>query len=471
MEKESTEKKEEDGKLGIRSIHYLKRNHRDLTETSRLMTFKSPSYENGKRKSFIPLNESESSDDTSSDEDLEDGASYFIKSKNFFNAKDNDSSYEYMITSNRVLHDEDEDDEGDEDSSIAISSNDDHHKRVLVDFNSMMSSTQDLWGIFGKAIGKRKKKREKLIYNKKSSNKKAAFEIEEDRLTIIASTFLQDYIHTRKCILPMNPDYISNMHILMHRIKFSSLWEYFILPTATISLFLASFLEGDNFNPDETRSVTLLVLCTAYAVLVFVTDIYIFTFLQKPDYTNNRIKMNSKPNNEEKEREEMQQDSYTMPLNDTPYLDLNESFQQPKSRMNDWTLPLLLFFFGLSVETFLFIYNTNDQWKCIWLGLCKPVVLFYVSHHARDALDALITAGPVVIKVIVLEVFLILIFSIMASFLFDDVNMDPQPFETLSSSFIALFELSTTVVSPSLYIPICKFYSYVYFTFNMYYLA
>jgi len=87
----------------------------------------------------------------------------------------------------------------------------------------------------------------------------------------------------------------------------------------------------------------------------------------------------------------------------------------------------------------------------IFSSIFKPIVFFYVSAKARESLQAIFRIGQIVIRVIMIEFVLILIFAAFAQGLFGQRFED---FWTLPSSWLVLFQLSTTVNNPSLWMPI-----------------
>jgi hypothetical protein len=93
----------------------------------------------------------------------------------------------------------------------------------------------------------------------------------------------------------------------------------------------------------------------------------------------------------------------------------------------------------------------------------KPIVLFYVSSQARHALEALRRILYMVIRVLIMESLLILMFAAVGCRLFAGY----EQFENLSTAWISLFELSTTVVNPSIWMPMYRDYraSAVFFIF------
>jgi hypothetical protein len=66
----------------------------------------------------------------------------------------------------------------------------------------------------------------------------------------------------------------------------------------------------------------------------------------------------------------------------------------------------------------------------------KPLVLFYISAKARQALEALLRILPIAIRVVAMELFVILAFSAVACRLFHSFDS----FDTLSTAWLSLYE-------------------------------
>jgi len=129
--------------------------------------------------------------------------------------------------------------------------------------------------------------------------------------------------------------------------------------------------------------------------------------------------------------------------------------------------PLLIFLFALGVESWVRLIflrmkdnNADDDGDdsgdesssrpfMLATALFKPIVLFYISHQARYALEALSRISRIVARVILIEFFLILSFAAVACRMYKNY----ESFQGLSSSWLSLFELSTTVVNPSVWMP------------------
>jgi hypothetical protein len=110
--------------------------------------------------------------------------------------------------------------------------------------------------------------------------------------------------------------------------------------------------------------------------------------------------------------------------------------------------PVTLLCIVLLVENLARVLVTDDG-IVMFSSLFKPLFLFYVSTRARDALEALRRIIRIVLRVIVMELLLILIFAAVATRLFGTYDS----FEDLSTAWLSLFELGTTVINPSVWLP------------------
>eukprot|EP00536_Pseudo-nitzschia_multiseries_P010321 jgi/Psemu1/202884/e_gw1.309.2.1 len=93
-------------------------------------------------------------------------------------------------------------------------------------------------------------------------------------------------------------------------------------------------------------------------------------------------------------------------------------------------------------------YESNPP---LFSSVLKPLALFYVSAKARESLEAILRISQIVIRVLLIEFFMILIFASVAYRMFGN---DFDDFADLQTSWLSLFQLSTTVNNPSLWMPI-----------------
>ena len=280
---------------------------------------------------------------------------------------------------------------------------------------------------------------------------------EDQRLARIAAAFLNDYEAGQAPTLPPDLVNITDLHLHLHAIRFSKVWRV-IMVFATGCLFVGSCFEGsDEDEAWETydraylaerirRKQTILLFCTVIPVLVFALDISMMAVLfSRRGHTERLDTLLG--------AELLQDGNGQAPSRST------KNAERPKkartSRSFWWAMPVLLFLAVLSVETLVVTLSGAVLQRRIWSSLAKPIVLFYVSSRTRNALDALNRVIRVVLRVILIELFLIFTFGSVAVQLFGD---EFESFEGLPVSFLSMFQLSTTVVNPSLWMPVVAQY-------------
>jgi len=222
--------------------------------------------------------------------------------------------------------------------------------------------------------------------------------IDNSMNTSIATVFLRDYESGRPCSLSPNFDTITPLQVEMYNLRFSTSHQ-FLVCVAIFTLFLASFFEGQSVH--GMLGITIQMLFTAFSAFIFTMDIVIRGFYDDDNLFTTNI-----------------QTLYTR-----------------KTRARRWKAPMLIMLFAVTLESAIKIL-VKKHTLIVWSSVFKPVVFFYVSSKARDALYALMKVTKIVFKVIVIELFLILSFSAMACHLYFDF----EDFKDLSSSFLSLFE-------------------------------
>lgn len=155
-----------------------------------------------------------------------------------------------------------------------------------------------------------------------------------------------------------------------------------------MALFLSSGLESRN-----TRQAYGLNL---FAILVFVVDMSMGSELRKIQFD----------------------------ASDDPVLVLRHS------RIEVWIRPMCVLLLTLSVEMMI---STSVP---LWSGALKPIALFYLSNRAKNALEALNRIFRIVLRVLVMELFLILSFATVACQLYSTYDS----FHDLSTSWLSLFQ-------------------------------
>mmetsp|Transcript_22693 Transcript_22693/g.33507 ORF Transcript_22693/g.33507 Transcript_22693/m.33507 type:complete len:807 (-) Transcript_22693:66-2486(-) len=224
-----------------------------------------------------------------------------------------------------------------------------------------------------------------------------------------ASVFLRDYEAGRPPTLPVNLESITPSILEIHEIKYSASWRY-MRRLATASLFLSSCLWDDN---ELIVTLILPAMLNIFSVIVFITDIMLQRKLLIP--------------------------------------------------MRKWTMPLIFLLAALSIEMPIRCIMGN-QGRFLISSAAKPIALFYLSSKANYAFEALRRILPVVMRVLALELFLILAFSAVACRLFTQF----ESFQNLTTSWLSLFQLSTTVVNPKLWMPMYSKYQSSAFFFVTY---
>lgn len=213
--------------------------------------------------------------------------------------------------------------------------------------------------------------------------------LREERAIDIAASFLRDCERGRRPSLPADLSSITDTLLMLMRWKYSVLWQV-LTHLACISLFLSSCWESRN------RKVACMM--NGFSILVFCVDIIMGSELRKFQYDTS----------------------------DDPILELRHS------RIEEWILPMLIMLFLLGVEMLCTIGSSQP----LWSGVLKPISLFYLSTRAKNALEALNRIFRIVLRVLVMELFLILSFATVACQLYSTHDS----FHDLSTSFLSLFQ-------------------------------
>jgi len=254
---------------------------------------------------------------------------------------------------------------------------------------------------------------------------------EQRRKFAISAVFLADYENSRPCSLSSKIDSITSVQLVAHKFRFSILWQLCVY-AAMCYLFISSYFEGhDKGTP--TSPMALLVLT------VIVDTIFALDMITKRIYSG--------------------YDHDSGADTDTSADEILPDQHNPnvrKARNRWWNIPMVLLLLALSCETIIKFWvnqlhpNDGGFELCIWSGIFKPIVFFYVSSKAQDAISALSQVTSIVSRVIFIELFIILSFAAVACHLYSSFSA----FADLPHSFRSLFELSTTAVTPSLWIPV-----------------
>lgn len=294
----------------------------------------------------------------------------------------------------------------------------------------------------------------------------------------VAAIFLTDYENSRPCSLPTNIAQIQSIHVKIHRIRHSLLWQC-ILYTAVGCLFLESCLDGGprSDHRDWAQFVLTLVSAFVLSVDVFMTSARSNSTGSRNPNTGGVQRQQQQQHNaysileemenqnmemyhlEEEEQEEdgdgnndddnNHDDSSTFHNDASQQLDDPCSIPKRRKRgARHWKMPLLWMLLVLTLETWMKMMVPRKTF--VWTGCFKPIVFFYASSKARDALTALYYVSRIVFRVIFIELFLLLSFAAMACHLYFCF----ESYRDLPTSFLSLFEIQTTAATPGLWIPV-----------------
>lgn len=175
----------------------------------------------------------------------------------------------------------------------------------------------------------------------------------------IASVFLRDYEYSRPCSLSPNLDSITPIQLEMYNSRFSTSHQ-FLVCVAMITLFLASFFEGQSKN--GFFDIIFQILFTSFAVLIFTMDI-----VMRGHYDDDNL--------------------FTMNI---------PTLYTRKTRARKWKVPMLVMLMAVTLETGIkVLMNSNTLF--VWSSMFKPIVFFYVSSKARDGKLILVFVGSYII--------------------------------------------------------------------------
>ena len=208
----------------------------------------------------------------------------------------------------------------------------------------------------------------------------------EQSSAAIAACFLKDYEGGQPPTLSNNFSDITRRQLLLYRVKHSFYWRIFGLFVATTFLFVPSF---------NGRLLTFFL--HTCSILVFAADMY---------------------------------------MKDQFY-DVNHEVETSQtSRLLFHSMKFFLLLLGLQAVLELF-FPDNSMIHAFTLAVSvfKPIVFFYQSRRARDALEALIRISKKLLRVILIEMFLILVFATVACRLY----YNHESFQSLPQSWLSLF--------------------------------
>jgi len=294
----------------------------------------------------------------------------------------------------------------------------------------------------------------------------AAAQDEERRLARIAAAFLEDFESGQAPTLPPDIRNVTDMRLHLRTVRFSIFWKI-IMTFATACLFVGSCFEGSDGDQNwesykETnlmerirRKERIIAFCTVVPVTAFALDIcfmaILFSRRQQSVESMLGVASHYFTTTSARDGNITESKSFVPPLPQGRTVGGEaEPMSARKSRSWWWAIPVSFFLISLSIETWFVVRSHTIMQRRIWSSAFKPVVFFYVSSKARNALDALLRVIRIVVRVILIELFLIFTFGAVAVQLFGDF----ESFRGLPISFLSMFQLSTTVVNPSLWMPV-----------------
>ena len=101
----------------------------------------------------------------------------------------------------------------------------------------------------------------------------------------------------------------------------------------------------------------------------------------------------------------------------------------------------LLIFGQQNILELFFPDNIIVRTLSLTVAMLKPIVFFYQSRRARDALEALVRISKKLLRVVIIEMFLILVFATIACRLY----YNHESFQTLPQSWLSLFARKYTI--------------------------
>lgn len=203
----------------------------------------------------------------------------------------------------------------------------------------------------------------------------------------VAACFLRDFEAGRPPTLSSNFDTITRMQLQIYQVHFSWAWRILGVGIGIIVLFVS-----------HSKSPFTTALMHTYAIVIFFIEVW------------------------------MREQLYGLQATSDPY--------HAERRLNR---PLILFLLILGLESwvwYIFPPDPNAEVPALVSSIFKPVVFFYVSQKARHALEGLQRIFRTVVRVIMVEMFLILGFAAVGCQLFQQY----ESFKDLTSAWLSLFE-------------------------------
>ena len=216
-----------------------------------------------------------------------------------------------------------------------------------------------------------------------SASMHSALSRNEQKSAAIAACCIMDYEDGQMPTLSNNFSGITRRQLLLYRVKHSCYWKIFGLSLATILLFIPSF----------NHRLLTFVLHT-FSILVFAMDLYIIDqlFDDEKRIASRRLLFDS----------------------------------------------MKVFLVLTSLQTLLELFFPNVFMVhafALCVSVCKPIVFYYQSRRARDAMEALIRISKKLLRVLLIEMILILVFATVACRLYHN----HESFQSLPEAWISLF--------------------------------
>lgn len=250
----------------------------------------------------------------------------------------------------------------------------------------------------------------------------------------VAATFLQDYEANRPPTFGgvANLADVSDYQMTLYHWKYSMLAEICRV-AATLAFFASSYMEGFFCGPETELKYYfhryMLTVLNLFAITVFLIDMW----MHKEIRGSASKKIIGPP-------------KHARSLSITAVAQKHEVLFDRSEKLIQ-TLILFCVLIGLENVARLFLVSGDIV---MFSSIFKPLVLFYVSLQARDAVTAVRRILRIVLRVLILELLLILMFAAVACRLFQNYDS----FRSLGVAWLSLFELATSVVNPSIWMPL-----------------
>lgn len=204
---------------------------------------------------------------------------------------------------------------------------------------------------------------------------------------MIAACYLMDYEAGRPPSFPTQSHKVSAYQLKLYELEFSTWWRWLALYPATLFLFVAYF---------HSRIWTTVL--HVYAVAIFLVDLFLRHGLFGNDWLS--------------------------------------AGMRKTERLISRAMLIFLVLLGFQSWIWFFCAHPEQHFSTLLACLFKPLVFFYLSRRARDALEALFKIGTIIVRVVIIELFLILTFAAVACRLYSEED----GFGSLAVSWLSLFQ-------------------------------